>query len=1804
MLQNTTNRRRAGILSRLLFVPVLLGIGYAMMQAGRAPQAVTTHRDQTIDTPTVADAQAEAKRERMLLKVEAKREKIKRNGAKRYDQPQEAMDFFVSQRVGPGEDIPFDRLAAARDDIRNRQAALGQNPLQAAESGGGGWIELGPGNIGGRTRAFVIHPGDPSILYAAGVAGGVWKSTDAGASWVVLDDTMLNLAVSTLAMDPTDPETLYAGTGEGFFNGGSVRGAGIFKTTDGGATWDQLSGTVSGIPSGAFNYVNKIVISPNDADRLYAGTRSGVWRSLDAGVSWSILLTNPLCPLNNPSCGFVGCTDIAVRWDSDPDVLFAAFGSFTAIGLFRSQDGGQTWNEIGTPSNLQRNDQGRMAIAIAPSNNDVVYVCMANNGETDTTGALVDVFRTTNGGDTWSPRVNLADDINPLLLSNPCFTGSSQGWYDNIIAVDPLDEDIVWVGGIDLFRSDDGGVNFGVAAFWESGDDDPEYVHADQHMIVFHPNYNGTSNQTMYATGDGGVFRTDNARASTSNEGCLPSFNQLPDIVWTSLNNGYGVTQFYHGDASQSTEVFGGGAQDNGTNLVTSSSTPNDWFEILGGDGGYFFINPQNPNVMYAETQRFPRIQKSVNGGISFFPSTNGIDEFDGLFINPFAMVDANPNLLWTGATQPWRTTNAAGLWTSAGPDFDNAFLTSAIAIAPSDSSEVYFGFCNGYVARTSDGTAEPVTWQVFGAANGLQADTFGDFCGSWISSIAFDPTNPDVGYCTYSTYGLNHVLKTTNGGSSWFSIDGFGQTGIPDIPVHWIAIRPTDSNELFVGTELGVFRSLDGGLTWAPFNNGMPNTVVESLDFRNENDLVAFTHGRGAFMFQLSPPDCNENGVEDIEDIVNETSLDCNENLVPDECDIAACFPGGAFCGDCNQNGLLDDCELPDCNGNGRPDDCDILLNTSGDCNSDSIPDECGPDCNDNGTPDVCDILNGVLTDNNANSLADECEIVFVDLASAGGDGRSWANAFPSLNAAFEAAVMSDNVVQEIWVMAGVYAPAEADGARTESFHLPSGVAVYGGFAGDETFRNQRDPVSNLTVLTGDLNGNDQPDGTNTFENAYHVVTVSAADGAHDGTTLDGFTIRSGNAQGIPPDTTGGGVWIDGGAPTIRNCIIEDNLSFRGGGVHVGGGSASFVDCIIRDNSADTGGGVSTDSGANPLFDGCVIESNDGGGVRNSGGATPTFGDTFIRDNVTTGGGAGVQSTSGATATYERCSITGNVSMFGDGGGLFNSNGSDSFMTACLVSDNEAFSRGGGMYNFDSDVVAVNCVFSQNRTMDSVGTGGAMHNAASSPTLTNCTLYSNTAPGEGGGLYHTGVGTTLTVTNCVVWNNTAGAVGTVEDAQIRLPFGSPAINYSNIQGLSGSLGGTGNIGSSPLFVGAPSNLRLSAGSACIDAGNNSADTDATVAGVQPLPNTDFDGNLRFFDEASAPNVGNGPSPIVDMGAFERQDCTLPTVIGQPVDSGGCIGSTVAFEVQVAGTQPISFQWRLDGAEIAGATDSELSIGPILVGDAGAYDVVMMNACGSVTTATATLTIETEIPEITLDPFGQSVCPGDSATLTVEAVAEGGVFYQWRRNGSVISGATEPSLTVDNFGPTNIGSYTVAVTNSCGTAVSAGALLQTGTSPIVTDHPSDVTDCSGSTVMFSVQVNATEPLSYQWRHDSVDISGATGVTLTLSGIAVEDGGAYDVVVTNPCGQDVSSVATLSVIAGPFGDSNGDCDVDLADYQVFQLSCFSDNSLSPNFVPPPAGCLHLDSDGDGDVDVFDFGAFQATFGDIVQDVPEE
>ena len=797
---------------------------------------------------------------------------IKETKAEPEDEPEEALRFFVAQRAPDGVNLPVERLLAAKEHVkRMRRFSIAQGRHAASMSSAssssygatskynstatsgqsgtpGTWTSVGPANVGGLTRAFVVNPLNPDIMYAGASGGGVWKTVDGGKTWAPLADFLPTISVQSLTMDPANPDILYAGTGDNIGGEVGIRGQGIFQSTDGGQSWNQLPFTADA----NFFYVYSLVVSPNDSNRIYAGTVTGVWMSVDRGVSWTQTL-----PRIAPNSG---CEELVIRTDQSTDYLFAACGRFNApkTAVFRNVDAanGAAWENV-----FAIDGMGRTSLALAPSNQGIMYALVADvTPGSLSSGGMLGVFRSDTNGDagSWQAKATNSDDnrVNVTLLSNPrsafldvCSTGKAtftgQGSHDNVLAVDPLNPDRVWAGGIDTFRSDDGGANWGIAMFWEAAAGIA--AHADNHRLVFHPKYDGDKNQILFNTSDGGVYMTSNANsdvATGTRAGCSPYTTK---VAWKSLNSGYTVTQFYDGAVFPGANMYIAGSQDNGTLWGSDATGAASWITARGGDGGFVLVNPKDPNEQYTNYVNLS-LDRSVDGGTTLTPITAGITEASSnfLFIAPVAMDPSEPKRIYVGGRALWQTNDRGDTWLQAtpiGPASQGSI--SAIAVSPLDSRVVMYGTNGGEVFHTNQALS----------TDGSSAWDFArPRLSGFVARIAFDPTDVNTAYAVYRTFkgtGQNYVYKTSDGGATWTSLDGTGDGALPDAPVHSIVIDPLNNQTLYVGTELGVFTSLDGGNSWMSDTNDFANTPITQLILDRSagaTNLIAFTYGRGVW--------------------------------------------------------------------------------------------------------------------------------------------------------------------------------------------------------------------------------------------------------------------------------------------------------------------------------------------------------------------------------------------------------------------------------------------------------------------------------------------------------------------------------------------------------------------------------------------------------------------------------------------------------------------------------------------------------------------------------------------------------------------------------------------------------------------------------------------------------------------------------------------------------------------------------------------------------------------------------------------
>ena len=699
--------------------------------------------------------------------------------------PENALSTAIEQLQAIREGQPESARAAGLPIGRQVQGPASGPQAETAGLESSTWQWLGPGNIGGRTRSIVIHPTSPNIMWAGSVGGGVWKTTNAGARWFPLADFMGNLAVSTLALDPTNPNVIYAGTGEGFFNADAIRGAGIFKSMNGGTTWSQLSST----NNANFHYVNRLSISKN-GNVMLAATNRGVFRSTNNGSTWSAV----------PAPANVRMLDLDFH-PSNSNLCVAGDGGGKA---YYSTNAGSTWTVASGISNA-----ARIEVTYAVANPNIVFASVnKNSGE---------VYRSTDGGKTYQ-----------LRNTGTNYLGG-QGWYDNVIwAGASNDANLVIVGGVDLYRSTDGGTSFSrISNWWQA----PSSAHADHHCITTHPLYNGTTNRTVIFGNDGGVYRARNVTTVTGTNG------------WQELNNNFGVTQFYGAAGHVGTGRIVGGTQDNGTLVFNPSAGPENWTTMFGGDGGWCAADPTDASFLYGEYVRL-RIHRSTNGGTSssyIYDTIADAVSGNANFIAPFILDPNNPNRLLGGGASLWRSNNVK----AATPTFSaiksaSGARISAVAVHKGNSNLVWVGHNNGDVYKSVNGTAASPTWT-------KMDDNATTLPTRYCTRIATDPKNSNIVYVTFGGYTSGNIWKSTNGGNSWKDIS----SGLPQAPIRSVVVSPTNSSFVYLGTEVGVFASENGGTTWSPTNEGPANCSVDELFFMNTK-LVAVTHGRGLFSIDL----------------------------------------------------------------------------------------------------------------------------------------------------------------------------------------------------------------------------------------------------------------------------------------------------------------------------------------------------------------------------------------------------------------------------------------------------------------------------------------------------------------------------------------------------------------------------------------------------------------------------------------------------------------------------------------------------------------------------------------------------------------------------------------------------------------------------------------------------------------------------------------------------------------------------------------------------------------------------------------
>ncbi len=693
-------------------------------------------------------------------------------------------------KIAPGV---YQRALEQRRAMIERQERLAMGPGgRTAGIGKLGWRERGPVNIGGRTRSLVIHPTQTNRMWAGSVAGGIWYSQDGGYHWKPVNDAMQNLAIGAMAIAPSNPNIMYAGTGEGVFNGDAVGGIGMYKSVDGGSTWTFLTGTTG------WDTVVSIAVHPTNPNIVLVGKRyGGIYRSINGGSTWS----NPY--------GAQGGYDVNFN-PVNPSLCVASVIDYnfgTGEWYHRALWSGNTGAGWTSSTGLDyRNDFGwRISLEYARSNPTIVYGSCGDGK----------IYKSTDGGHSYTAVTT---------------SGSTQGsWYCGLLWVDPTNPNVLVTGGGGVVRSTDGGVTLEQIS---SGYIDTIDPHPDVQFVTADPGFNGTTNKRVYFTTDGATYRTDDIYAAMGGDG------------WARLDKTYRTTQFYGAAGNGTTGRIYGGTQDNGSQMLDVNS---DVAVVpFGGDGGFCAIDPADQNYLYGEYITL-QIHRSNNGGASAGYITNGLADAgtNANFIAPFVLDPNNTSRMLGGGRSLWRTNNVKSgtpTWTSIKPAGDD--VISAIAIAKSSSSVAWVAQNNGKIYKTSNATAASPTWTTIddnSATNPLP--------DRYVCRIVIDPANPSIVYVALGGFSPDNLWRTTDAGVTWTDITGVGATGLPDSPIRGLARHPSKPGWLYAGTEVGIFASTDDGATWSTSNDGPANVCVYELVFMsNSTTLLAATHGRGLY--------------------------------------------------------------------------------------------------------------------------------------------------------------------------------------------------------------------------------------------------------------------------------------------------------------------------------------------------------------------------------------------------------------------------------------------------------------------------------------------------------------------------------------------------------------------------------------------------------------------------------------------------------------------------------------------------------------------------------------------------------------------------------------------------------------------------------------------------------------------------------------------------------------------------------------------------------------------------------------------
>ncbi|HZO91863.1 MAG TPA: dockerin type I domain-containing protein [Chthonomonadaceae bacterium] len=784
--------------------------------------------------------------------------------------------FFMKQRAFPFDRVDYEAYSRARlqrDHMpaANLQGLFRHGPGAAPLSGprmqlnqvGPRWESLGPGGydfgvLSWRVNGMGFDRTNPNTLYVAAPSGGIWKTTDGGNSWRPLTDAMPGLAASCVSVSPTNHNLVLAGTGD--YDGGNGPGFGVLRSTDGGATW-----TIINIGSGS-EAIHRITFDPRTPSKIFAtGGRKGLFRSIDSGRTWQMVIG----PTATPTAPAVNGSFSNVVYNSSGETIYA---SADGAGIYQSTNGGTTWIQApGAPTGSGRFDVACSTIRTLRGRK-TVYV-LNGGGESVSKGEPpADDDR---GTIQWKALDGFPKT--PKFIVRPYWDQKGYNFYLAVtrqVVNDPGDptanppipasngfKDIVYVGMVDLWQSQDGGI------LWQGV---PTY-HVDHHMMFvspFDPNL-------VYDGNDGGVYRVSYTPGTEPRPTpMIPNPPMNPPPVPAAgqprygtfnfiqpLNRGLGIAQFYTAAyAANNPNLMVGGTQDNGN--VAPLLGFDNWFNVNGGDGGGCGINPEDGNIQYTSNFTPKLLDPQAEPIYEVYHTTDAWNSQENIDLDvgddtkPFILAggihQGNPHLFLLATNHLYRFDDTIGDWIQYDFQFSDQGYVLTIATTPLNPNYLYVGTTDGTLYFSADGGDSFSEIGNAGAPGGLPLRS--------ITKIVVSPNDPNRIFVTVSGTGTPHIWRcddTTAFAPIWRDISGTGGSSpLPDIFTNTLAVLPdTDDSVLFVGTDVGVFQSANGGQTWsnATATLGLPNVIVNDLTYvPGTGYLQAATFGRGFWRLQL----------------------------------------------------------------------------------------------------------------------------------------------------------------------------------------------------------------------------------------------------------------------------------------------------------------------------------------------------------------------------------------------------------------------------------------------------------------------------------------------------------------------------------------------------------------------------------------------------------------------------------------------------------------------------------------------------------------------------------------------------------------------------------------------------------------------------------------------------------------------------------------------------------------------------------------------------------------------------------------